>query len=774
MLETYFNYVLNMSITSSYVIVAVLLIRLLLTRFAKKYSYFLWGVVGFRLAVPISFSSVFSLFSLKLFDMHWVHDTETGTMNYIQPVDPVLSRVPSVDVGIETANELIQNAAQADLAAVPTTITFQQVFSYIWIIIASALILYGMISYIVLKLKLSNAVLKKDNIYESDRISSPFILGFIPPKIYIPFGIDEKTYQYVIAHERCHIRRCDYYVKAFACVILAMHWFNPLVWLAFVLMTRDMEMSCDEMVLAENENIKKDYGSAILSFASGRNNAAVTPLCFSENSIRARIKNVLRYKKPGLIVSIIAVVLCAALVIACAANPKEDSIAKIDTLTVYDIGDMNIGAELPQILYADDEEIIMHGTFGIIRYNYKHDILLERVNALTIMNLGFHDPIAMPQASADGKNVYLYDGTENSPIVCIDFKHGYLKEVSELPGDLFNPLIIENEFSGSYSQFFDGKYLNSLVGARLGGNLLYLRANNDWSMKSLELVICDLYEDRILSISPVFGEYYYQNSVKGTTESFLDSCEYIGFECSGDYYCFDRENMKNSSGTEFFVEMNGDSRIITALYRGNKTTVFNSAVADNSTIQLRCFIDDALYFSLDNGALLRYSFDLNEDGYIVDSELSLICREGYYIPVKAEKNTLILSADMNYYALNTKTGAMSRTQYHVTVNSDDIKGIITFDEAARIVHGILQNTKPNIFEEREEENTFENYTPDKEQAMLIYKPDIPFSEYAYKPYPEYAWYIVFSNENWPTQYYVMAYVDAQTGELVNLSIEFND
>lgn len=319
-----FTYIFNMSITSCYVIFAVILIRLLICKMPKKYSYLLWSVVGFRLAVPISFKSVLSIFSLGIFDMTGVYNEFTDTLDYMDHINGSLSRLPTVDVGIAGTEDAIYEGIMhfETLSSPPIIMTFQKVFSIIWLVVMILLLLYGLGTYIFLRIKMSKAILKKGNIYESERVSSPFILGIISPKIYIPFGLDEQTYQYVIAHEKCHLARYDYYVKAFAYILLAVHWFNPLCWLSFMLMSKDMEMSCDEKVLADNVDIKKDYSKALLSFAVESKAYAVTPLCFSENNIKKRIVNVLKFKKPKLVFSVLITLLCAFVILGCAANPK--------------------------------------------------------------------------------------------------------------------------------------------------------------------------------------------------------------------------------------------------------------------------------------------------------------------------------------------------------------------------------------------------------------------------------------------------------------------
>lgn len=302
-----------MSITGSVVILVVILARFLLNSVAKKYSYILWSIVGFRLCCPVSFKSVVSLFNINPFQEPNEIVTDSGRMNYIDA--PINFQTPNTDA------EIIGGADMPKSIAVENT--FYDFIAYIWLIGLISLILYGLISYIKTRKQLSTATKKYDNIYQSENITTPFILGIIKPKIYIPYSLDGEYFEYVIAHEKYHLKRGDNFLKLIAFVLLCVHWFNPLCWLAFYLFNKDMEMSCDEWVLAHNNGIKKIYSNALLSFATENKFPMPIPLCFGEGSAKSRIKNILKYKKPAIIVSVIAVTLCATVAVICVANPKE-------------------------------------------------------------------------------------------------------------------------------------------------------------------------------------------------------------------------------------------------------------------------------------------------------------------------------------------------------------------------------------------------------------------------------------------------------------------
>lgn len=321
-----FKTVLNMSITASYVISAIIIIRILFSRMPKKYSYILWSAAAFRLCIPFSFHSKISLFSIPAFNMSKAQHSNPHALTYV-PSENINDQ--NITTGIESLNTVISNRIAVSNEAARTASAnpvdvYLEIFSYIWLFGLTILLCYGIISYIILKKKMSAAVKIEDNIFESEKISSPFILGIIKPKIYVPCGMDRKYYTYIIAHEKYHIKRCDHIIKIFAFAVLAVHFFNPLCYAAYYLMSKDMEMSCDENVLGKFEKIKNDYSYALLSFAQKKKLPSPSPLCFGESAVKSRIKNILNFKKPKLIVSVCAILLSAVVLVSCTANPIEN------------------------------------------------------------------------------------------------------------------------------------------------------------------------------------------------------------------------------------------------------------------------------------------------------------------------------------------------------------------------------------------------------------------------------------------------------------------
>jgi len=314
--------ILNMSITASYVAIALIIARFFLKRTSKAFSYALWSILLFRLIFPFSFSSPFSLLGL-------VKQIQTGTtsMQYIiQDIGKM--EVPTIDTGIDGMNTVINASLPA--ANPSASINPIQVWillgTLIWLIGVAVLLIYAVISYIRLKKQISMATLVKDNIYETDLIHSPFVYGFLKPKIYLPINLTKQEREYILSHEQIHIERFDYLIKPVAFFVLVVYWFNPLMWLSFSLMTKDMEMSCDERVIQRmgGEGVS-GYSSSLLALATYTKIPRPSPLAFGEGNVKARIKNILNYRKPTFWVMIVSTIVVMILAIILTSNPIKDS-----------------------------------------------------------------------------------------------------------------------------------------------------------------------------------------------------------------------------------------------------------------------------------------------------------------------------------------------------------------------------------------------------------------------------------------------------------------
>ena len=348
MLESLFIRILNMSLTGSLMILAVLLMRLLLSKAPKIFSYALWMVVLFRLLCPVSFES-----GLSLLGVLGVSAEDEGRVEYISEsfgagIQPGQAITAPTETTAWAGSEFQQSETAQGRAFLRNKDAFQtslRVGSAIWLIGSAGLLLYGGGSYIRLKRKMHFAESKEfrfpdsfgdtmqsgvagsARICRTDAVSTAFVLGFIRPRIYLPNNLEEREESYILLHEQIHVRRRDSLYRAAAYLALCLHWFNPLVWLAFHLSGKDMEMSCDEAVIRKVGNgVKKEYSNSLLALATGPAKIKGVPLAFGEGDTGSRIKNVLRYKKPAVILVAVAMILCLAAAVFLLGNPKKESV----------------------------------------------------------------------------------------------------------------------------------------------------------------------------------------------------------------------------------------------------------------------------------------------------------------------------------------------------------------------------------------------------------------------------------------------------------------
>ena len=328
--------VFNMSVTASVAILFVLLARLLLKRAPKIFSYALWAVVLFRLLCPVSITTGFSL--LGLFDAPVTKATaHTSVVEYV-PQDVVHTRDPEVQLPVpaisQTVNEALPQGDEqtaADPLKAPVALA-----TLVWLAGIGVLAAYSVVSLLRLRRKLMGAVPLRENIYLADYIVSPFVMGIFHPKIYLPSSLTEQERGYILLHEQHHIRRGDHIVKALAFLALCVHWFNPLVWVAFVLSAKDMEMSCDEAVVRKlGEGIRADYSASLLSLATGRRIIAGTPLAFGEGDTKSRIKNMLNWKKAKPTVVFLAATAVIMSTLVCATNQRDFTRAAEEDAAAY-------------------------------------------------------------------------------------------------------------------------------------------------------------------------------------------------------------------------------------------------------------------------------------------------------------------------------------------------------------------------------------------------------------------------------------------------------
>lgn len=310
-MDKLFLTVLNMSLSGAFVIAVICLTRILLKKAPKIISYCLWAVAGFRLVFPFSIESIFSLIPFKAQPI---------------PLDIEMQTVPRIDSGITIVDNIISGSLPAPLpaASINPLQIWTAIGAYIWLTGAAVMLIYGVVSYLILKQKMQNAVYIEANIHEAENIKSPFVLGIFMPKIYLPLGLSEQERRYILLHEQTHIKRRDHIVKFAGYFILCMHWFNPFAWIAFILMGVDMEMSCDECVLKEmGVQTKRDYSMTLVSLATEPSIISGSPLAFSEGCLKERVKNVLNYKKSSRIIVIMATTFAVALCMGFVTNRAE-------------------------------------------------------------------------------------------------------------------------------------------------------------------------------------------------------------------------------------------------------------------------------------------------------------------------------------------------------------------------------------------------------------------------------------------------------------------
>ncbi|MGN0636886.1 MAG: M56 family metallopeptidase [Huintestinicola sp.] len=331
-MESIFRTVLNMSITGTYIAAAIMLIRLFMKKLPKKYSYALWSILGIRLLCPFSFSSAASLFNLIR------PETTESRMTYI-PEDISHSPSPAVTISIPQVNEAINNSLPApvpEYSADPMQI-IMSVCSVIWLIGVGAMLIYTAVSFIRVNRLVRDSEHLRDNIYLCENIGSPFVFGYLRPRIYIPAGVSEKDTEYIAAHENTHIRRGDHFIKLLATAALSIHWFNPMIWLSYRLMSRDMELSCDERAVRSFEgDVRREYANALLNM-SLRQNRLYGLLGFGETGIKSRIKGVLSLKKPTVIATISAVILLAIAAVCLLTNSENSGITLENNAGSYSV-----------------------------------------------------------------------------------------------------------------------------------------------------------------------------------------------------------------------------------------------------------------------------------------------------------------------------------------------------------------------------------------------------------------------------------------------------
>jgi beta-lactamase regulating signal transducer with metallopeptidase domain len=348
-MSSLFASILNMSLTASYVALIVMLIRLVLRKVRAPliFSYALWLPVLIRLVFPFSFEG-----PLSLIPGHFVP-------GYFQAASHPAAQSESAGISEKGVSDMDRGAVAAGdaVSSVPTLIrTAEPVSSapsaldlaaFIWVLGMALLLLHTLLTYSKLKRGIRFSTLVKDRMFESDRIATPFVLGLFKPKIYIPTGLTAREQHIILLHEQVHIQRLDYIIKPLAFAVLIIHWFNPVVWLSYFLMIKDMEMSCDEKVMSKSgDDLRADYAKTLLAVAS-RQSGLFSPLSFGESNVTPRVKNILNFRRPVFWMTAVTTVIIAALTVILLMNPADRNAGPI-----IDMGDPAVSDD------ADKEAVI--------------------------------------------------------------------------------------------------------------------------------------------------------------------------------------------------------------------------------------------------------------------------------------------------------------------------------------------------------------------------------------------------------------------------------
>ena len=352
-MDDVFLKLVNLSISASWLILAVLVLRVVLKKAPKWVMPLLWGVVALRLVCPFSIESALSLIpSAETIPSEIVTETR----------EPVLYEQATLDI--------VTNPTLPSAAEVPVGVSRQQaqvdfnIYSVLWLAGMAALLVHALVSAGKLKRKLATAILLRDNIYESEFVDSPFVFGVVKPNIYLPMHMDEGTAAYVIAHECAHLARRDHWWKVLGYLVLALHWFNPLVWVAYILFCRDIELACDEKVVKGLDGAARaDYSQALLSCAAPKRAVAACPLAFGEGNIKTRVKSALHYKKPAFWVAAAAVLAVVIMAVCFLTNPRSErgSLVWAQKLNAADVASIELyvpaEGEARQYKKLDTEEM---------------------------------------------------------------------------------------------------------------------------------------------------------------------------------------------------------------------------------------------------------------------------------------------------------------------------------------------------------------------------------------------------------------------------------
>ena len=355
---------LNLSISASWLVLAVLALRLISKRSPKWMNVLLWGIVALRLVLPFSIESALSL----------IPSAETLSPEVVRfdPAPTITSGVEFIDNAVNPS--LSESFAAAPLASVNPLYVWTEIAGWVWLIGLGAMLLYALVSYLRLRRRVSVSLPVQDHIYLCDAISSPFILGVVKPHIYLPSGLDEVQRQNVLAHEQAHLARRDHWWKPLGFALLAVYWFNPVLWLAYTLLCRDIELACDERVIRTmDESAVKTYSTVLLACSMPRKAVITCPLAFGEVGVKERVRNALHYKKPAFWVVAASVAVCVVVAVCFLTSPPTDTDAAglvgfhREQVTYADVTDAS-GAQPSNVQLTAEETDAVYALLDALQY----------------------------------------------------------------------------------------------------------------------------------------------------------------------------------------------------------------------------------------------------------------------------------------------------------------------------------------------------------------------------------------------------------------------
>ncbi len=508
MLDTVFMQVIDMTKASSIVIVLILLVRLLMKKAPKIFSYALWAVVLFRLLCPVSIEAPISVVpEMKpVSESYTLSDTPISFAGASQAAQKAVGDALNGGLGVQHIYTTTPND-RGGIEVVSSNwwevwILFGQ---YVWLAGIVIMAGYSVISCLLLRRRLLGSVPLRENIYLADGIVSPFVMGLMRPRIYLPSALSEQEQSYIILHEQHHIRRGDHIIKALAFIALCIHWFNPLVWIAFVLSSKDMEMSCDEAVVKNlGEDIRADYSASLLSLATGRRIIAGTPLAFGEGDTKSRIKNMLSWKRPRVWVTVSAAAACIVVAIVCGSDPQPHESAGWTEAP----GDQPVSTQpdtqeqqpvqLPAVSVPDTVKDTAYYLELAAGEAFRDMSLAKRVSLLVEYEDLLDDYTLIARETEDGRTAYivgLYNGSPAaSPL------HGMYSIEFGIGEDKVNQLLYREADSAAVEQAL-ATQKTPTVGYRITDTRI------SWSPDSGQVLIQPL--DAALSLDVAWSRYLY-------------------------------------------------------------------------------------------------------------------------------------------------------------------------------------------------------------------------------------------------------------------------